>query len=661
MNKRILKKLTSLILSFVFITTMTPLYGVSNANEKENISITILGTSDVHGRFMPWDYASDTENKSGSLTQIYSAVQELKKENPNTILVDCGDSIQDNFVETFNSYDENPMVIGMNEMGYDTWTMGNHEFNFGTDILDKTISKFKGTALAGNIYKEDGSRYLDGYKIIEKDGVKVGIIGMTTPMIVEFEDDTDHLNGLVVKQPIDETKKIIDELKGKVDVLVGVMHMGEANENNISGTGVIDMANACPELDVIIAGHMHKNVSSNTVNKVLITEPYKYGMDISKVDLTFEKGNDGVKLVDKKAGTVNVKKYPSNKDLEKKFEKFHNILRENANEVIGQLKGMNMVEKDEIKGIPTVQVEPTPLVNFFHEVELYYSKADAVAISIDNDKAKLDMGDIKKKDIAYNYQYTGGEVTVYEVTGKDLKDYMEWSADYFNTLKEGDVTVSFNPKRRASKYSTNDIFGGVTYKIDLTKEKGNRIVGLKLANGTNIENDTKIKLGMNSYRMASLIREGGPLEGRSFPVLWDSKTAFGEEAGTIRNLSIKYIKEVKNGVIEPKLNNNWEIIGLDKNSKEREVVKRFVNEGIIEIPKTEDKKYTNTASINVKGKINLSDEEYISKIKEQKQIYENAKTEDEKKAAHIEAELIRALNNDDYTSSIDGALDKRYK
>lgn len=539
---------------------MTPFYGISN--EKKSVNITILGTSDVHGRFMPWHYASDTENKSGSLTQIYSAVKEFKKENPNTILVDCGDVIQDNFVERFNRHDENPMIIGMNEMGYDTWTMGNHEFNFGTEVLDRIIFKFKGTALAGNVYKEDGSRYLEGYKIIEKGEVKVGIIGMTTPMIVEFENDSDHLKGLVVKQPIDETKKIIDELKGKVDVLVGVMHMGEDNENNISGTGVIDIANACPELDVIIAGHMHKNVSSNTINGVLITEPYKYGRNISKVDLTFERDNDGVKLVDKKSETIDVKDYPPNKNLEKKLENFHNILRKNANEVIGELKKMDMVEKEEIKGIPTVQVKPTPLVNFFHEVELYYSKADVVAISIDNDKAKLDIGDIKKKDIAYNYQYTGGEVTVYEVSGKDLKDYMEWSADYFNTLKEGDVTVSFNPKRRDSKYSTNDIFGGVTYKIDLSKESGNRIVDLKLANGTDIENDTKLKLGMNSYRMAKLIREGEPLQGRSFPILWDSKTAFGEKQGTIRNLFIKYIKEVKNGVLEPKLNNNWEIIGF---------------------------------------------------------------------------------------------------
>ncbi|CAH2215073.1 bifunctional metallophosphatase/5'-nucleotidase [Tepidibacter aestuarii] len=544
---------------------MKPFYRRSNANEKEKINITILGTSDVHGRFMPWYYASDTENKSGSLTQIYSAVEEFKKENPNTILVDCGDSIQDNFVETFNRYDENPIVISMNEMGYDTWIMGNHEFNFGTEILDKIISKFKGTALAGNVYKEDGLRYLEGYKIIEKDGVRVGIIGMTTPMIVEFEKDSDRLKGLVVKQPIDETKKIIDELKGKVDVLVGVMHMGEKNENNIPGTGVIDVANVCPELDVIIAGHMHKNVSSNIINGVLITEPYKYGMNISKVDLTFEKDDDKFILVDKKSETIDVKNYPSNKYLEKKLEYFHNILRKNVNEVIGQLKGMNMVEEDEIKGIPTVQIQPTPLVNFFHEVQLYYSKADVVSISIDNDKARLDIGDIKKKDIAYNYQYTGGEVTVYEVTGKDLKDYMEWAAGYFNTLKEGDVTISFNPKRRASKYSTNDIFGGVTYKIDLTKEMGNRIVDLKLENGTtNIENDTKLKLGMNSYRMASLIREGGALEGRSFSILWNSKTAFGKKEGLIRNLCIKYIKEVKNGVLEPKLNNNWEIIGLDK-------------------------------------------------------------------------------------------------
>ncbi len=644
MNKKFFNKVTSLLLSFIFVATMAPFYGFSHAAENENVHITIVGTSDVHGRFVPWDYSMDTENKAGSLTQIYTAVKKIKEENPNTIVVDAGDSIQDNFVETFNSYEKNPMVVAMNEMGYDTWTMGNHEFNFEREVLDKTLAQFKGTALAGNIYKEDGSRFLPAYKIIEKNGVKVAIIGMDTPMITQFEEKTNHLKGLVVKQPIEETKKVIEELKGKADVLVGVIHMGEKNENDIPGTGVVDMANACPALDVIIAGHMHENISSDTVNGVLITEPYKYGMALSKVDLTFEKTEEGLKLKDKKAQTIDMKAYDSDKELEKKLEEFHTILRNNANEVIGKVEGANLVDPDEIKGIPTVQIEATPLVNFFHDVERYYSKADVVSLQIDIDKAKMDIGEIKKKDIAYNYRYTGGEVSVYEVTGAELKAYMEWAVGYFNTLKEGDVTVSFDPTRRASKYSTNDFFGGVTYKVDLTKEKGNRIVDLKLEDGREIKDDTKLKLGMNSYRMAQLVKEGGPLAGKNLTPIWDSKTAFGEEEGTIRNLAIKYIKEVKKGVIEGKLNKNWEIIGIDKNSKERAMVAKLINEGKIELPKTADGKYTNIASINVAGKTNLSKEELSAKIEALKGKYAAAKDDKERNDIHMQAELLRGLN-----------------
>ncbi|WP_249650918.1 5'-nucleotidase C-terminal domain-containing protein, partial [Lysinibacillus sp. D4A3_S15] len=74
---------------------------------------------------------------------------------------------------------------------------------------------------------------------------------------------------------------------------------------------------------------------------------------------------------------------------------------------------------------------------------------------IDNYKASLNIGPIKKKDIAFNYQFAGGEVSVYEVTGKDLKDYMEWAVGYFNSTRDGEVTISFDKTRRSSKYSTN--------------------------------------------------------------------------------------------------------------------------------------------------------------------------------------------------------------
>ena len=159
---------------------------------------------------------------------------------------------------------------------------------------------------------------------------------------------------------------------------------------------------------------------------------------------------------------------------------------------------------------------------------------------------------LKAIDIAYNYQYAGGEITVYKMTGKDLKVYMEWSAGYFNSVKEGDVTYSFNLDRRSSKYSTNDFFAGVTYTIDLTKPAGSRITDFHFADGKPITDTTPIRIGMNSYRMGHLTKVGGVLKGRSFPVLFDTEEEFGEDEGTIRNLTIRYLSEVKNGKYEGK-------------------------------------------------------------------------------------------------------------
>lgn len=597
--------LTSMVLGSAMMGIAAPVKAAETPTK-----ITLLGTSDIHGRFMPWDYALDGPNPNGSMTQLFTMIKEIRKENPNTVLLDAGDSIQDNSAELFNDQPQSPVMVAMNEMNYDAWAFGNHEFNFGLDVLDKVSSQYKGAVLAGNIYKENGERFLPAYTIIERGGVKIGVIGMNTPMITDFEKGTDHLDGLVIKNPVEETKKAVKELEGKVDVMIGLMHMGIENENGIPGTGVADIANAVPELTAIFAGHMHKLVKKEEINGVLITEPDKYGTHLSRIDLTFEKKDGKLVLTDKEATAVPVKGADgtpavSDAALETKLKPFHEFARADANIVVAELKGMNLVAKNEIEGIPTVQIQETPLSDFFHEVMLYYSKADVVAHQIDNDKAKLDVGPIKKKDIAYNYQYAGGEITVYKVTGKDLKDYMEWAVGYFNSTRPGDVTVSFDPKRRASKYSTNDFFGGVKYEIDLTKPYGSRITNLRKLDETPIKAEDTLKLGMNSYRMEALQAKGGALEGRKFEQLWSSKdnSAFGETGGTIRNRAIAYLKEVKKGVYEPKVQNNWKITGVDTTAPERKDVVELINAGILSVPKTADGKYTNIASINIKDAV----------------------------------------------------------
>lgn len=568
----------------------------------EPVNITILGTSDLHGTFVPWDYSTDTENLAGSLSQIATQVHKVRAQQPNVILVDAGDTIQGNFVETFKNDKTSPMILGFNALDYDVWVMGNHEFDFGLKALATPLSQFKGTALAGNIFWDSGKPYLPAYKIVERQGVKIGIIGMDTPMTAEFAKGTDRIDGLTFTDPVQAVKTVIQQIHGQVDAIVLVAHMGIDNENQRPGTGVGDIARANPELAAIVAGHMHVKVDKEVINGVIVTEPDKYGRALSRIDLQFEQQNGKYVLINKDSYTYPIKGVTSDKKLEEIYQPFHTILRANANRPIAQLTGQDLVPPDAVKGIPQVHIQDTGISALYQEAARHYApKAQVIALQIDNDKPKLNVGTITAKDIAFNYQYAGGEITVYQLTGKELKKYMEWSADYFNQQHDGDVTYSFNPQRRASKYSTNDFFDGVTYTIDLRKPVGQRITELKLNDGTPVTDSTPIQLGMNSYRMGHLTQKGGVLEGMQFPVLSDTKAEFGEEAGTIRNLTIRYLTEVKKGEYQGKTMQRWKLVGLEGYERERKIVDQLLNDGKISVPTTDDGRYSNVASINVKG------------------------------------------------------------
>ncbi|HHQ6626142.1 TPA: bifunctional metallophosphatase/5'-nucleotidase [Serratia fonticola] len=573
----------------------------TSAMAAEPVNITILGTSDLHGTFVPWDYSTDTENLAGSLSQIATQVHKVRAQQPNVILVDAGDTIQGNFVETFKNDKTSPMILGFNALDYDVWVMGNHEFDFGLKALATPLSQFKGTALAGNIVWDSGKPYLPAYKIVERQGVKIGIIGMDTPMTAEFAKGTDRIDGLTFTDPVQAVKKVIQQIHGQVDAIVLVAHMGIDNENQRPGTGVGDIARANPELAAIVAGHMHVKVDKEVINGVIVTEPDKYGRALSRIDLQFEQQNGKYVLINKDSYTYPIKGISSDKKLEEIYQPFHTILRANANRPIAQLTGQDLVPPDAVKGIPQVHIQDTGISALYQEAARHYApKAQVIALQIDNDRPKLNVGTITAKDIAFNYQYAGGEITVYQLTGKELKKYMEWSADYFNQQHDGDVTYSFNPQRRSSKYSTNDFFDGVTYTIDLRKPVGQRITELKLNDGTPVTDSTPIQLGMNSYRMGHLTQKGGVLEGMQFPVLSDTKAEFGEEAGTIRNLTIRYLTEVKKGEYQGKAMHRWKLVGLGGYERERKIVDKLLNDGKISVPTTDDGRYTNVASINVK-------------------------------------------------------------
>ena len=550
------------------LCSLFALSAVSTAMAQE-VNIKLLGTSDIHGRVVPWSYGADVEDKSGSYAQIATYVKDVRKNNKNVVLVDVGDAIQDNQVDVFAKdkkyYKDHPIPKVLNEMKYDVFVLGNHEFNFGMKALDEILKDIKAKKLTANFYyKKNDKRYIDATTIIEKDGVKLGIIGLSTPMSAKFEEDTGNLKDMKFTSPTEEARTQVEKLKAKgVDAIIVIAHMGIENENKIPDTGMRDVINAVDGIDVVIAGHMHKDVPSETIKNTLITEPHRYGTVVSEVDLTFDiNDKKEVKLVKKESKTVPVKELEADKKIAEIYKPYHEKLRELNNVVIGQTEN-EMVPQETKHGVSAAFSRDTGLSSFINDVEQHYSGADVVTFSFDHQKARMDKGDIKKKDIIFNYRYAGGDVTVYELTGKQLKEYMEWSANYFDTIQPGDTEYRYNAERKKSKYVTYDIFGGVNYKIDLRNPQGSKIVGLTLADGKPVTDDMKLKVGMNSYRFAQLNGKGGIWEGQQIPVLWESKVAMGREKGTIQNMMIDYITNVKKGKIDGQSHNRWEIIGLN--------------------------------------------------------------------------------------------------
>ena len=570
------------VLSLVFFSNVS-----SFAKE---IDIQILATSDLHGKFYPYDYAINEESKSGSLTQIATAVKKYRTDN--TIIVDVGDTIQDNYSEMFFKDKIHPMMLAMNEIGYDIWAIGNHEFNYGVENLKNIMKQSTSKVLIGNLYNPDGTSFADSYTIIEKDGVKIGVIGMCTPNITKW--DSVNLKDYIVTDPVEETKKIVKDLRDKVDVLIATVHMGEENEYDVPNSGANDLANACPELDLIIAAHEHKLVEETYVNNVLIVENKSSGATMSKVNIVVEKDKFGCKIVDRKAESIKISEYESDKELSKKLAPYNERAKKEANIIIGELIGGNLVPENEIAEIPQAQIEPTSLIDLINEVQMYYTDAQVSSAALFNIDANLEPGKIKKSDTSLIYKY-GNTLYKVQMTGKQLKKYIEWSANYYNTYNPKDLTISFNENVRGFNY---DMFSGVDYQIDISEKPGNRIKNLKWTKtGKEVKDDEIFVIAANNYRVNTHLLSYGEIyeEGEELPKVLEIDV--NGKIGGVRELIGDYIKNVKGGKITPNNPKNWEIIGNNWDEEKHKKAVQMIREGKIKIPSSQDGRTPNVKSI----------------------------------------------------------------
>lgn len=516
-------------------------------NEKKNI--VIMGTTDIHGNIFPINYFNGKEQHFG-LAKIYTKVKEIRKNNSNTILVDSGDLLQGTPLTDYygkrDKFSTNPMIKAMNIMGYDALGIGNHEYDYGLDNLLNAVKNANFSMLSANTYhyKKDLNVFKP-YIIKNVDGVKVGIIGFTTPGVAIWSKNLVDKK-YEFKDIIQVAKKWIPELKNKSDIIIAVPHSGL---EDIKGLGGYDsseglppenvgksLAQNFPEIDVLLLGHTHTEIKEMFENGVLISQADKYGDMLSLVNLELEKKNNKWQIINKKSETISVKNIEPDKELMEKLSKEHQNTIDYVNSSIG--------ESDKELLSKLGRLEDTEIVDLINYVQLKITGADISAASLFNEEAIIPKGNITIANVAGLYLYENTLFSI-KVTGKQLKDYLEMTSMYYQGYDElGNLII--NKKMPGYNY---DMFSGIDYKININKSQGSRITFLKFK-GKDVKDNDTFTLALNSYRQSG----GGGYEMlKGSPIVYSK----GE---SIRDLIINYIQ--KNGKISSKdfFTKNWEIV-----------------------------------------------------------------------------------------------------
>ena len=557
----------------------------------KKVNIVILETSDLHGRLFSYDYAIDQVDSSAGLTKAATIIKEERAKNKNLILADNGDTVQDNIAELFNSMPIHPMIQGLNDLNYDFWTLGNHEFNFEKEFLLKNINGFKGKVLSANIIKEDGKPLVNPYVIKTIDGVRVAFVGMTPPHIPMWEASTpDHFQGMTFIDPEDAVKNTLKEIDGKYDLLIGLFHLGRDDEKG--GNGVHKLAEKFPQFDIIFGGHEHA-VYVEKRNGVTIIEPGSYGSNVAKGEITYDTVTKEKVVTAKNIPTKDV---VEDQELKQKFAYVDEKSKAYSNEVVGEVTETFIKNVDFITGeknvttMPTAQLMETPVLELINEVQQYYAKSDVSSAALFNFGSNLEKGPFKRKDVAFIYKYSNTLMGV-NITGENLLKYMEWSVNYYNQLTPDDLTISFDENVRGYNY---DMFYGVNYKVDITKPQGKRIVDAKIG-GKAVQKDKVYKLAINNYRFGTLLTMGLIKDTDKYYDSYDEL----QDGGRVRDLIIKYITEQKNGKVTPKLQNNWKIVNYNFSNPLLGKLKEKVISGEIKIPASKDGRTLNVKSVKI--------------------------------------------------------------
>jgi 2',3'-cyclic-nucleotide 2'-phosphodiesterase (5'-nucleotidase family) len=525
--------------------------GTTQAPQKVEVSqtktITLLDTTDSHGHIMPWDYYTNQPADFG-LTKIATLVKQVRADAPDALLLDCGDTTEGTpFAYYFARKDTakpNPEIATFNAMHYDAMAVGNHEFNFGLEVMWKAKRESHFPWLAANIRQTytNGVQSVRPYFIKEVAGIRVGIVGFVTPGIPRWEIP-EHYKGYEFESIVETAKAVIPEVRKQVDLLVVIMHSGIDRDPE---TGIAparapaDVENAAwelaetePGIDVIFFGHTHRELPEKVVNGVLLSQPKNWGMSLSRADVKMSKDSAGAWHVESKhSQTIPVtSQVAPDPEITKLIEPYQTEVQKYLDTPIAKsekaLSGKYGRYQDE------------PMLDLVHKVQLEAGHADVSMATIFYPDVKISAGAVTIRDASALYIYENMLYTV-EMTGAQLKDALEHAASFFPAWP-----VPAGQKLRLPGYNA-DSAEGVSYTIDLTQPVGQRIRNLTF-HGAPLSANQKLRVAINNYRYSG---GGGYSMYQGLPIVYQSHEEISE-------LLVDYLKRAK--TVPSVADGNWKI------------------------------------------------------------------------------------------------------
>ena len=525
----------------------TGLFCASPAARAERVTVTILQTTDLHGRLLPWDYQRAQPSDDG-LARVATRVAAIRKETSNVLLLDAGDTIQGTPIEFLHAKDTSkgpdPMAAAMSALRYDAMSVGNHEFNFGLAVLRKAQKESTFPWLSANTRNvADGSAAFPEYLVKTIAGIRIGVLGLTTPNIPGWEPARNR-PGLRWEDPVETAARLVPVLRGKekCDFVVALIHSGpevDLRTGEPDGTDdenrVVALSKV-PGIDLLLTGHTHRRIPLTRLNGVPMIQPGRWGDVLARVDVTFETSGKSATVADLTAALL-----PSDASVATDAAiaaiaaPYDAVARAYMEEQVA-------VAEEDFPGA-RARLEDTALLDFVNDTMREATGADLSMTSLLPGRFEgFKKGPIKVRNVYTLYPYENALVSI-EIDGATLKACLEHAAEFYGSAAWENGRLVLKPKEGMIPYNF-DVVQGATYRIDPTAPVGSRVKDLS-RKGRPVRPADRFTLAVNAFRAQG---SGG------YKALKGAKVV-KEIPDEIRELLIGRLRKL--GTVRPEADHNW--------------------------------------------------------------------------------------------------------